>query len=127
MSGNQSPRKRLFEAHLLLVRLVPEHTRLKEKPEVLPLGRLHHWIQSGRIDASQPITLRELHVSGCVNGIKAGGVKLLADVRVGFLRVSGSFLHSDRALLRSGRRSHTVSGNTPAAADHGQQSVQIGH
>lgn len=56
--------------------------RVKVKPQALPLGRLYHWIETLRIDPTKPITLRELSESGCVNGIKAGGVKLVGDVSV---------------------------------------------
>jgi large subunit ribosomal protein L15 len=53
---------------------------LDAKP--LQLSRLTEWIKLGRLDISQPITLKELHSSGCIKGIDEGGVKLLGDVRV---------------------------------------------
>ena len=52
----------------------------KLKPKALPLGRLKHWLMTGKIDATKPITMKELADSRCVKGIKEGGVKLLADV-----------------------------------------------
>ncbi|KAK2745239.1 YmL10 [Myotisia sp. PD_48] len=48
-------------------------------PEIskVNLDRLQEWINQGRIDPSQPITLRELVKTRCIHGIK-DGVKLLA-------------------------------------------------
>ncbi|CRG83101.1 large subunit ribosomal protein L15 [Talaromyces islandicus] len=40
------------------------------------LDRIQEWIDQGRIDPKYPITLRELHFSNCVGGIKEG-IKLL--------------------------------------------------
>jgi len=49
--------------------------------EMSPLNvdRLQSWIDQGRIDPSRPITMKELHESRCLHGIK-DGVKLLARV-----------------------------------------------
>ena len=41
------------------------------------LNRIQYWIQQGRLDPSRPITVKELHKSRCLHGIK-DGVKLLA-------------------------------------------------
>lgn len=41
------------------------------------LDRIQEWINQGRIDPSQPITVRELAKSRCIHGVK-DGVKLLA-------------------------------------------------
>ncbi|KXT12322.1 hypothetical protein AC579_7628 [Pseudocercospora musae] len=41
------------------------------------LNRIQDWINQGRLDPSQPITLKELNKSRCVHGVK-DGVKLLA-------------------------------------------------
>lgn len=41
------------------------------------LNRIQQWIDQGRLDSSQPITLKELCESRCLHGIK-DGVKLLA-------------------------------------------------
>ena len=41
------------------------------------LDRIQDWIDQGRLDPSQPITLRELVKSRCIHGIK-DGVKLLS-------------------------------------------------
>ncbi|KAL1649200.1 YmL10 [Diplodia intermedia] len=43
----------------------------------LNLDRLQQWIDQGRIDPSQPITMKELQKSRCLHGVK-DGVKLLA-------------------------------------------------
>lgn len=41
------------------------------------LDRIQSWISQGRLDPSQPITLKELNESCCLHGVK-DGVKLLA-------------------------------------------------
>lgn len=41
------------------------------------LNRIQYWINQGRLDPSQPITLKELEKSRCIHGVK-DGVKLLA-------------------------------------------------
>lgn len=43
------------------------------------LDRIQSWIDQGRLDIAKPITLKELHESRCMHGIK-DGVKLLARV-----------------------------------------------
>lgn len=45
------------------------------------LDRIQSWIDQGRLDPSQPITMKELHKSRCLHGVKRHGVKLLARVR----------------------------------------------
>lgn len=49
----------------------------------LNLSRLQFWIDTGRIDATQKITMKTLVDSGCVGRIRKlqRGVKLLGDVR----------------------------------------------
>lgn len=42
------------------------------------LNRIQLWINQGRLDPTQPITLKELHDSNCIHGVKRDGVKLLA-------------------------------------------------
>ena len=46
------------------------------------LDRIQHWIDQGRLTLSpeNPITARELLLSGCVHDVH-DGIKLLADVR----------------------------------------------
>lgn len=46
----------------------------------LNLDRLQHWIKTGRIDASQPITMKHLLDSRCIHKIE-DGVKLLSVVK----------------------------------------------
>lgn len=41
------------------------------------LNRIQYWINSGRLDPTKPITLKELNKSRCIHGVK-DGVKLLA-------------------------------------------------
>ncbi|KAF2262985.1 ribosomal protein L15 [Lojkania enalia] len=49
------------------------------KVEMSPinLDRIQSWIDQGRLDPSKPITMRELHKSRCLHGVKRHGVKLL--------------------------------------------------
>ncbi|KAH7380514.1 ribosomal protein L18e/L15P [Phaeosphaeria sp. MPI-PUGE-AT-0046c] len=61
----------------------PERGRGKYNPfkvEMSPinLDRIQSWIDQGRLDASKPITAKELHKSRCLHGVKRHGVKLLA-------------------------------------------------
>lgn len=41
------------------------------------LNRIQRWINQGRLDPTQPITMKELNKSRCVHGVK-DGIKLLA-------------------------------------------------
>jgi hypothetical protein len=47
------------------------------------LDRLQHWVDQGRLVSTpeQPITARELLLSGCVHDVK-DGIKILGDVRI---------------------------------------------
>lgn len=54
-------------------------SRFSVEMSPLNLGRLQDWIDQGRIDASKPVTIKELTGSRCLHGIK-DGVKLLARV-----------------------------------------------
>ncbi|KAH6625431.1 ribosomal protein L18e/L15P [Boeremia exigua] len=61
----------------------PERGRGKYNPfkvEMSPvnLDRIQSWIDQGRLDASKPITMKELAKSRCLHGVKRHGVKLLA-------------------------------------------------
>jgi large subunit ribosomal protein L15 len=63
----------------------PERGRGKYNPfkvEMSPinLDRIQSWIDQGRLDPSQPITMKELAKSRCLHGVKRHGVKLLARV-----------------------------------------------
>jgi hypothetical protein len=44
------------------------------------LDRIQSWIDQGRLDPTNPITIKELHKSRCLHGVKRHGVKLLARV-----------------------------------------------
>lgn len=41
------------------------------------LNRIQYWINAGRLDPTQPITLKELAASRCIHGVAKDGVKLL--------------------------------------------------
>ena len=41
------------------------------------LNRIQYWINQGRLDPTQPITLKELNESRCLHGVAKDGVKLL--------------------------------------------------
>jgi hypothetical protein len=53
--------------------------RHKKDFSLINLGRIQHLIDTGRIDASKPITLKTLHDAGIQN--LQDGVKILAGVR----------------------------------------------
>ncbi|KAK3071294.1 YmL10 [Teratosphaeriaceae sp. CCFEE 6253] len=42
------------------------------------LNKIQYWISANRLDASQPITLKELAATRCIHGVARDGVKLLA-------------------------------------------------
>lgn len=52
------------------------------KVEMSPinLDRIQSWIDQGRLNADQPITMKELAKSRCLHGVKRHGVKLLGKV-----------------------------------------------
>lgn len=54
--------------------------RFKVETSPINLDRIQSWIDQGRLDPSRPITMRELHKSRCLHGVKRHGVKLLARV-----------------------------------------------
>ena len=63
----------------------PERGRGKYNPfkvdmSPINLDRMQSWIDQGRLDPSKPITMKELHTSRCLHGVKRHGVKLLARV-----------------------------------------------
>lgn len=55
--------------------------RFKVEQSPINLDRIQSWIDQGRLDPSKPITIKELHKSRCLHGVKRHGVKLLARVR----------------------------------------------
>uniref|UniRef100_A0A1D1Z780 54S ribosomal protein L10, mitochondrial n=1 Tax=Anthurium amnicola TaxID=1678845 RepID=A0A1D1Z780_9ARAE len=79
--GNSKPRRGFEGGQTPLSRRFPKrgfHNPFKKTWAPLNLDRLQHWINNGRIDPSQPITMKHLLDSRCVRGVK-DGVKLLAD------------------------------------------------
>ncbi|CAG8574071.1 4594_t:CDS:2 [Paraglomus brasilianum] len=69
--GGQTPLTRLFPKRGF-------HNPNQKIYSVVNLDRLQNWIDRGRIDPSQPITIKELADTRCVRGVK-DGVKLLGD------------------------------------------------
>ena len=59
--------------------LTDELNRFSLDMAPLNVDRIQSWIDQGRLDPSQPITIKELCSSRCLHGIK-DGVKLLARV-----------------------------------------------
>ena len=58
-----------------LTNILPHSFSVEMSP--INLNRIQEWINAGRLDPTQPITMRELNKSNCVHGVK-DGVKLLA-------------------------------------------------
>jgi hypothetical protein len=80
-STRQCSRSRTFRWPVLICsNTLASLRRNANPPQELSLAKLHYFIFTGRLDATQPITMKELKDSGCVSGIKQGGVKLLGDV-----------------------------------------------
>lgn len=77
---------------LLLCLLILHASHGKEYQEV-NLDKLQHWIETGRIDPSQPITMKHLLDSRCIHKIE-DGVKLLSVVSCHYIHFStcNSFL-----------------------------------
>ncbi|CAO3627995.1 unnamed protein product [Cunninghamella echinulata] len=79
-SGNGKPTPWFEGGQSPLVKIVPKrgfyNIHGKEYQE-LNLDRLQHWIKTGRLDASQPITMKHLLDSRCIHKIE-DGVKLLS-------------------------------------------------
>ncbi|RHZ79009.1 hypothetical protein Glove_152g91 [Diversispora epigaea] len=79
--GNRTPRRGFEGGQTPISRAFPKHGfhNINSKTWApLNLDRLQHWINTGRIDPTKPITMKELNDTRCVHGIK-DGVKLLAD------------------------------------------------
>ena len=74
--GGQTPiYKRFPKRHVLQKRRFPGEL------QPLNLGKLQEWIDMGRLDASKPITIKEIADCGVIGKVE-GGVKLLGTVRV---------------------------------------------
>ena len=72
-------------ARLASIPLGNQHKPLRDTKEyaAVNLDRLQYWVDQGRLVSTpeQPITARELLLSGCVHDAK-DGIKILGDVRV---------------------------------------------
>ncbi|CAG8798296.1 20090_t:CDS:2, partial [Gigaspora rosea] len=80
--GNGKPRRGFEGGQTSISVAFPKrgfHNRNEKTYAPLNLDRLQHWINTGRIDPSQTITMKHLLDTRCVHGVK-DGVKLLADV-----------------------------------------------
>ncbi|KAI8072955.1 ribosomal protein L18e/L15P [Gongronella butleri] len=78
--GNGRPHPWFEGGQTPLVRRLPKrgfHNPHGKEYQELNLDRLQHWIASGRIDASQTITMKDLLDSRCIHKIE-DGVKLLS-------------------------------------------------
>ncbi|KAF0389950.1 ribosomal protein L15 [Gigaspora margarita] len=79
--GNGKPRRGFEGGQTSISVAFPKrgfHNRNEKTYAPLNLDRLQHWINTGRIDPSQTITMKHLLDTRCVHGVK-DGVKLLAD------------------------------------------------
>lgn len=79
--GNGKPVPGFIGGQAPLIRTVPKRgftNAFAHETVPLNLGRLQLWIDTGRLDPSQPITIRELFRSRCIHQTGDGGVKLLA-------------------------------------------------
>ncbi|RUS26582.1 hypothetical protein BC938DRAFT_470568 [Jimgerdemannia flammicorona] len=81
-SGNGKPTPIFEGGQTPLVKRIPKrgfHNPERKEYQPLNLDRLQHWIDTRRIDASQPITMKHLLDTRCIHKLQ-DGVKLLADV-----------------------------------------------
>ncbi|PWN44480.1 ribosomal protein L15 [Ceraceosorus guamensis] len=81
-AGNGRPVPGFEGGQMPLHRVLPKRGFVnthKQEFTTLNVDRLQSWIDQGRIDASQPITARELYASGCVTGRLRDGIKLLGN------------------------------------------------
>ncbi|RKP15384.1 ribosomal protein L18e/L15P [Piptocephalis cylindrospora] len=79
-SGNGAPRPGFVGGQTPLFKAFPKRgfTNVHQRQyTALNLGRLQRWIDLGRLDPAQPITVQELVSSNCVHGTKEG-IRLLA-------------------------------------------------
>lgn len=70
-----------FSLPRLLLSPPPPSFRFQIRYEPLNLSRLQYMIDTGRLDASQPIKMDSLYWSGAVGKVEHG-VKLLGDVSI---------------------------------------------
>jgi len=82
-SGNGKPKLQFEGGQTTIVKLFPKKGFTNQNEKVyapVNLDRIQHWIDTGRLTSSptQPITARELLLSGCVHNVH-DGIKLLGD------------------------------------------------
>ncbi|WFC94613.1 YmL10 [Malassezia brasiliensis] len=80
-SGNGKPKPGFEGGQTPLTRLIPKRGFVNSHAQTLvPLNvdRLQYWIDQGRLNPAEPITIRELYQSRCIHRV-ADGVKLLGD------------------------------------------------
>ncbi|TFK55035.1 ribosomal protein L15 [Heliocybe sulcata] len=82
-SGNSNPRPQFEGGQTTIAKLFPKKGFTNQHEKVyapVNLDRIQHWIDTGRLASSptQPITARELLLSGCVHNVH-DGIKLLGD------------------------------------------------
>ncbi|KAL1930803.1 hypothetical protein VTP01DRAFT_10965 [Rhizomucor pusillus] len=78
-SGNGKPKAGFEGGQTPLIRRLPKRgfTNIHRKEyQELNLDRLEHWVRTGRLDASKPITMKDLLDTRCIHKIQ-DGVKLL--------------------------------------------------
>jgi hypothetical protein len=74
--------------------------RFKRRYAPLNLNRLQFWIDTGRLDPSKKITMKELIDSGCVCRLRKRqvGIKLLAEVVSILFLISYTYTHNTHTL-----------------------------
>ncbi|EPQ58721.1 hypothetical protein GLOTRDRAFT_126750 [Gloeophyllum trabeum ATCC 11539] len=82
-SGNGKPKQQFEGGQTPIVKLFPKKGFTNQNEKVyapVNLDRIQHWIDTGRLTSSptQPITARELLLSGCIHNVH-DGIKLLGD------------------------------------------------
>ncbi|EKM55774.1 uncharacterized protein PHACADRAFT_256638 [Phanerochaete carnosa HHB-10118-sp] len=82
-SGNGKPKPGFEGGQTPIIKLIPKKGFVNANAKVyapVNLDRIQHWIDQGRLTSSpeNPITARELLLSGCVHGVH-DGIKLLGD------------------------------------------------
>lgn len=61
--------------------LMNDAHRFKVEMSPINLDRIQEWINQGRLNPDEPITMKELKKTRCLHGVKRHGVKLLSRVR----------------------------------------------
>ncbi|WFD02380.1 YmL10 [Malassezia obtusa] len=80
-AGNGKPKPGFEGGQMPLVRLIPKRGFINSHAKnfaPLNVDRLQYWIDQGRLNPAEPITIRELYESRCIHRVR-DGVKLLGD------------------------------------------------